>query len=114
MTELANDPSLRAGGMIAEAQHKERSPYLTGASPIKLSDMKVEITGSPQLAEHTDEVLAALVSAPSGSGRCIRPRRFEPTPAQNSSKTAPSGAAFLFPGSSAGRPSGLADHKPPT
>ena len=28
--------------MIAEVQHKDRSPYLTGASPIKCSDMKVE------------------------------------------------------------------------
>ena len=95
MTELANDPGLRASGTIAEVQHKERSPYLTVGSPIKFSDMKVEITGSPLLGEHTDEVLAALVSAPSGLGRCIRPRRFEPAPAQSWSKTAPSGAALF-------------------
>ena len=115
MTELANDPGLRASGTIAEVQHKERGPYLTVGSPIKFSDMTVEITGSPLLGEHTDEVLAELVSAPSGgSASCIRPRRFEPAPAQSSSKTAPSGAAFLFPGSSAGRPSELAEHKPPT
>ena len=60
MTELANDPGLRAGGMIPEVQHKDRGPCLTGASPIKFSDMKVEITGSPLLGEHTDEVLAEL------------------------------------------------------
>ena len=77
MTELANDPGLRASGTIAEVQHKERGPCLTGASPIKFSDMTVEITGSPLLGEHTDKVLAELVSAPSGLGRCIRPRRFE-------------------------------------
>jgi formyl-CoA transferase len=29
-------------------------------SPIKFSDMKVEITGSPLLGEHTDEVLGEL------------------------------------------------------
>ena len=60
MKELANDPSLRASGTIAEVQHKERGPYLTVGSPIKFSDMKVEITGAPLLGEHTDEVLAEL------------------------------------------------------
>jgi formyl-CoA transferase len=29
-------------------------------SPIKFSDMKPEITASPLLGEHTDEVLASL------------------------------------------------------
>ncbi len=60
MKELANDPSLRASGTITEVQHKERGPYLTVGSPIKFSDMKVEITGAPLLGEHTDEVLAEL------------------------------------------------------
>jgi formyl-CoA transferase len=60
MKEIANDPSLRASGTIAEVQHKERGPYLTVGSPIKFSDMTVEITGSPLLGEHTDEVLAEL------------------------------------------------------
>ena len=60
MKDLINDPSLRASGTITEVQHKERGPYLTVGSPIKFSDMKVEITGSPLLGEHTDEVLAEL------------------------------------------------------
>ena len=60
MKDIVNDPSLRASGTIAEVQHKERGPYLTVGSPIKFSDMKVEITGSPLLGEHTDEVLAEL------------------------------------------------------
>jgi formyl-CoA transferase len=60
MKELSVDPSLRASGTIAEVQHKERGTYLTVGSPIKFSDMKVEITGSPLLGEHTDEVLAEL------------------------------------------------------
>ena len=60
MKELSVDPSLRASGTIVEVQHKERGPYLTVGSPIKFSDMKVEITGSPLLGEHTDEVLAEL------------------------------------------------------
>jgi formyl-CoA transferase len=60
MKELANDPSLRASGTITEVDHKERGKYLTVGSPIKFSDLKVEITGSPLLGEHTDEVLERL------------------------------------------------------
>ena len=60
MKELSVDPSLRASGTIAEVQHKERGTYLTVGSPIKFSDMKPEITGSPLLGEHSDEVLAEL------------------------------------------------------
>ena len=60
MKELANDPSLRASGTIVEVDHKARGKYLTVGSPIKFSDMKVEVTGSPLLGEHTDEVLAEL------------------------------------------------------
>jgi formyl-CoA transferase len=60
MKELADDPSLRASGTIAEVDHKVRGKYLTVGSPIKFSDMKVEITGSPLLGEHTEEVLSEL------------------------------------------------------
>jgi formyl-CoA transferase len=60
MKEIAADPSLRASGTIAEVEHKERGTYLTVGSPIKFSDMKVEIKGSPLLGEHTDEVLESL------------------------------------------------------
>ncbi len=60
MKEIAADPSLRASGTIVEVDHKQRGKYLTVGSPIKFSDMTVEITGSPLLGEHTDEVLASL------------------------------------------------------
>ena len=60
MKELLNDPSLRASGSIVEVPHKERGSYFTVGSPIKFSDLKPEITGSPLLGEHTDEVLAEL------------------------------------------------------
>ena len=60
MKELAADPSLRKSGSIVEVDHKERGKYLTVGSPIKFSDMDVEITGSPLLGEHTDEILAQL------------------------------------------------------
>ena len=60
MKELSVDPSLRASGTIVEVDHKARGKYLTVGSPIKFSEMTVEVTGSPLLGEHTDEVLAEL------------------------------------------------------
>ncbi|MFG1351852.1 formyl-CoA transferase [Xanthobacter autotrophicus] len=60
MKEIAEDESLRKSGTIVEVDHKERGKYLTVGSPIKFSDMSVEVTGSPLLGEHTDEVLSEL------------------------------------------------------
>jgi formyl-CoA transferase len=37
-----------------------RGSYYTIGSPIKFSDLKPEITASPLLGQHTDEVLAEL------------------------------------------------------
>ncbi|MGF7001525.1 crotonobetainyl-CoA:carnitine CoA-transferase CaiB-like acyl-CoA transferase [Paraburkholderia sp. GAS32] len=45
---------------MVEVPHKKRGTYLTVGSPIKFSDMKPEVTASPLLGEHTDEVLASL------------------------------------------------------
>jgi formyl-CoA transferase len=60
MKEIANDTALRASGTVVEVQQKKRGTYLTVGSPIKFSDFTPEITGSPLLGEHTDEVLAGL------------------------------------------------------
>jgi formyl-CoA transferase len=60
MKELLNDESLRKSGSIVEVAHKERGSYFTVGSPIKFSDLKPEVTGSPLLGEHTDEVLAEM------------------------------------------------------
>lgn len=60
MKELAADKSLRESGTIVEVAHKKRGKYLTVGSPIKFSEMDIEVTGSPLLGEHTDEVLAEL------------------------------------------------------
>ena len=60
MKELAESPDLRKSGTIVEVDHKVRGKYLTIGSPIKFSDIKVEVTPSPVLGEHTDEVLADL------------------------------------------------------
>ena len=64
MKELLRDESLRKSGSIVEVPHKERGSYCTVGSPIKFSDLKPEITASPLLGEHTDEVLADLGYTP--------------------------------------------------
>jgi formyl-CoA transferase len=60
MKEIAYDPALRASGSVVEVDHKQRGTYLTVGCPIKFSDFQPEITASPLLGEHTDDVLAAL------------------------------------------------------
>jgi formyl-CoA transferase len=60
MKEIAESPDLRASGSIVEVDHKVRGKYLTIGSPIKFSELKVEVKPSPVLGEHTDEVLSDL------------------------------------------------------
>ena len=58
MKEIAHEPALRATGTIVEVDHPVRGKYLTVGNPIKLSDSPTEVTRSPLLGEHTEEVLA--------------------------------------------------------
>jgi formyl-CoA transferase len=60
MKEIAADESLRASGTIVEVDHPVRGPYLTVGNPIKLSDSPTDVTRSPLLGEHTEDVLAEL------------------------------------------------------
>ena len=61
MKEIANDPSLRKSGTVAEVWHPDRGEkYLTVGSPIKFTNFTPEIVASPTLGEHTDSVLAEL------------------------------------------------------
>lgn len=60
MKELAESPDLRKSGSIVEVDHKVRGKYLTIGSPIKFSDLEIEVKPSPVLGEHTDEVLKDL------------------------------------------------------
>ena len=60
MKEIAEEPALRETGTIVEVDHPTRGKYLTVGNPIKLSDSPTEVTPSPLLGEHTDEVLAQL------------------------------------------------------
>jgi len=60
MEEIASEPSLRETGTIVEVDHPTRGKYLSVGNPIKLSDSPSEVTRSPLLGEHTDEILAEL------------------------------------------------------
>jgi formyl-CoA transferase len=60
MKEIAEEPALRATGTIVEVDHPVRGKYLTVGNPIKLSDSPTEVTRSPLLGEHTEEVLGQL------------------------------------------------------
>lgn len=61
MKEIAEEPSLRETGTIVEVEHPHRGNYLTVGCPIKLSDTAVEVTRSPLLGEHTEEILAEVL-----------------------------------------------------
>ena len=61
MKEIAEDEDLRRSGTIVEVDHPERGPYLSVGCPIKLSDSAVEVTRSPLLGEHTEEILSDVL-----------------------------------------------------
>jgi formyl-CoA transferase len=61
MKELAEEPALRATGTVVEVDHPKRGAYLTVGNPIKMSDSATEVTRSPLLGEHTDEILAEVL-----------------------------------------------------
>ncbi|HEY0614327.1 MAG TPA: formyl-CoA transferase [Candidatus Elarobacter sp.] len=58
--DLFEDESLRARGMIAEVPHPERGTFATVGCPLVLSDTPVEITSSPLLGEHNEEILREI------------------------------------------------------
>ncbi len=60
MKEIAEEPSLRKSGTVVEVDHPTRGKYLTVGNPVKMSDSITEVTRSPLLGEHTEEVLKLL------------------------------------------------------
>src|SRR5436853_4777225 len=57
MKEIAEEPSLRQTGTVVEVDHPSRGKYLTVGNPVKMSDSITEVTRSPLLGEHTEEIL---------------------------------------------------------
>ncbi len=62
MKEIAEDQSLRQTGTVVEVDHPTRGKYLTVGNPIKMSDSITEVTRSPLLGEHTDEILRDVLN----------------------------------------------------
>lgn len=54
--EIIEDPSLAANEMVVRVPHPQRGEFVTVGSPLKLSDSPVEVTASPLLGEHNEEV----------------------------------------------------------
>ncbi|MFE5395887.1 formyl-CoA transferase [Streptomyces sp. NPDC056568] len=54
--EIIEDPSLVANEMVVTVPHPERGEFVTVGSPLKLSDSPVEVSTSPLLGEHNEEV----------------------------------------------------------
>jgi formyl-CoA transferase len=57
MKEIAEEKSLRETGTVVEVDHPRRGKYLSVGNPIKLSASPTEVTRSPLLGEHTEEIL---------------------------------------------------------
>jgi formyl-CoA transferase len=59
--DIINDPHLMARQMIVEVAHPQRGTFKTVGCPLKLSDSPVEITASPLLGEHSEEILRQVM-----------------------------------------------------
>ncbi len=58
--DIVEDEGLWNEGMLAKVDHPERGEYTTVGCPFTLSDTPVEITRSPLLGEHNEEIRAEL------------------------------------------------------
>ena len=65
-TDLANDDHVKLREMYVELDHPERGTWYNLGCPMKLSDSPVEVTRSPLLGEHTDEILSEVLGYDSG------------------------------------------------
>ncbi len=59
--DLVEDEHVKLREMMVEVPHPGRGTFLNVGCPIKLSDSPVEVTRSPLLGEHTDEILADVL-----------------------------------------------------
>jgi formyl-CoA transferase len=72
MKEIAEEPSLRKTGTVVEVDHPTRGKYLSVGNPIKLSDSVTEVTRSPLLGEHTDEILTKVLGYSAAEAQAIK------------------------------------------
>lgn len=63
VSEFADDPHLKARGMIREIDHPTGGRIRVPGTPIRLSESPLdEITPSPLLGEHTDQILKEFIN----------------------------------------------------
>jgi formyl-CoA transferase len=48
--------------MIVKVEHPQRGMFTTVGCPIKLSDSPVQVTSSPLLGEHSEEILRSMLN----------------------------------------------------
>jgi formyl-CoA transferase len=60
-SDLIQDEHLLARQMIVDVPHPQRGTFKNVGCPLKLSDSPVEMTASPLLGEHNDEVLREIM-----------------------------------------------------
>ncbi len=60
-SDIIDDEHLRSREMIVDVPHPQRGTFKTVGCPLKLYDSPVDITASPLLGEHTEEVLHDLL-----------------------------------------------------
>ncbi|OGI62184.1 MAG: formyl-CoA transferase [Candidatus Muproteobacteria bacterium RBG_16_60_9] len=61
MKDLIEDKSLQERGIVVDVPHPKRGVFKTVGCPIVLSDSPAEVTTSPLLGEHTDEILKEVM-----------------------------------------------------
>lgn len=60
--EVVDDPNLWQRGMLRKMDHPELGPITASHSPLRFGDdERGELSPSPQLGQHTDEVLAEII-----------------------------------------------------
>ena len=59
--DLIEDAHLKARQMIVEVPHPQRGTFTTVGCPLKLSDSPVDVTSSPLLGEHTEDILREVM-----------------------------------------------------
>ena len=64
--DLVNDEHVKLREMSVQVPHAGRGEFMNVGCPIKLSDSPVEVTPSPLLGEHTDEILTGVLGYDTG------------------------------------------------
>jgi crotonobetainyl-CoA:carnitine CoA-transferase CaiB-like acyl-CoA transferase len=54
--EVVNDPHLRQRGMLREIDHPDMGPLVVPHSPVRVGDFYADLSPSPRLGQHNDEI----------------------------------------------------------